>query len=97
LIKGGLLASSSEKSFLDEMQSLITQYIFISILDKDPMVGYKWFKSNRLSLISIPGAKVGAVKGLEMIVEKGKNLGSAPGQLEMLQKVAEKLEPLRGM
>ena len=96
LIKGDL-RPNSEKSFLDEMRALITQAIFISILDKDPMVGYKWLKTNRLSLFSIPGAKVGAVKSLELIVEKGKNLGSAPGQLEMLQKVAGKLEPLRGM
>ena len=97
LIKGSGLASSCEKSFLDELRSPITQAIFIAILDKDPMVGYTWLKSNRLSILSIPGAKVEAVEDLELIVEKGKTLGWAPGQLEMLQKVAGKLEPLRGM
>lgn len=84
-------------TILDELRSTITLAVFISILDKDPMVGYNWLKSNRLSMLSIPGFKVHAVEDLELIVEKGKVLGSPPDQLEIIQKVAKKLEPLRGM
>merc|ERR1712157_582273 len=84
------------KTFLEELRSTITQAMFIALLDKDPEVGYEFLKSNRLSMMSIPGFKGRFVEDLELIVEKGKRLGAPSDQLEMIQKVAEKLEPLRG-
>lgn len=87
---------SSDVSFLDELRSTITQAKFLALLDKDPMVGYQWLKSNRLSMMSVPGFKGRFVEDLELIVKKGKALGSPVDQLETIQKIAEKLEPLRG-
>jgi len=99
LIQSVRLASrdvSVNVEFLDELKSSITQAMFVALVDKDPMVGVEWLKSNRLSMLSIPGFKAGIVEDLELIVEKGKTLGSDPEKLEMIRKVAVKLEPLRG-
>jgi len=85
-----------EASFLEELRSTTTQAMFVALLDKNPQVGYDFLKANRLSFMSIPGFKGRFVEDLELIVEKGKALGSPADQLEMIQKVAEKLEPLRG-
>merc|ERR1712232_276854 len=64
-----------EPTFLDEFKSIIPQAIFIALLDKDPAVGYNWLKSNRLSMMSIPGFKGRFVEDLEAIVEKGPAMG----------------------
>jgi len=93
----GLAGLGENRSFLDEMRPTITQAMFMALLDKDPMVGLNWNKSNRLSMLSIPGAKASAVEDLELILKKGKALGCTPDELELLRKVAEKLEPIRGM
>merc|ERR1712176_477545 len=92
----GSTEDESESTFLQDMKSTITQAMFIALLDKDPMVGYQWLQSNRLSMMSVPGFKGRFVEDLELIVEKGKHLGAPSDQLEMIQKVSEKLEPLRG-
>merc|ERR1712176_362333 len=92
----GSTEDGSESTFLQDMKSTITQAMFIALLDKDPMVGYQWLQSNRLSMMSVPGFKGRFVEDLELIVEKGKHLGAPFDQLEMIQKVSEKLEPLRG-
>merc|ERR1712154_347098 len=84
------------RNFLEEMRSTITQAMFIALVNEDPMVGYRWLKSNRLSMLSIPGLKGRFVEDLELIVEKGNALGSDHKKLKIIQKVAEKLEPLRG-
>ena len=99
LIQSVRLASrdvSVNVEFLDELKSSITQAMFVALVDKDPMVGLEWLKSNRLSMLSIPGFKAGIVEDMELIVEKGETLGSDPQKLEMIRKVAAKLEPLRG-
>lgn len=100
LIQSVGISSSEDGSetadFLDELRSVITQAMFVALLDKDPMVGFKWLKTNRLSMLSIPGFKGRMVEDLELIVEKGQTLGSDPKKLKMIRKVAKKLEPLRG-
>jgi hypothetical protein len=97
LIKGtGIQTSITNHDFLADMRSIITQASFMALLDHDPMVGYNWLKSNRLSMFSVPGFKGGVVEDMHMIVSKGKMSGSPPDQLEMIQKIADKLEPLRG-
>ena len=53
------------------VQPFINLAIFIAMLDKDPMVGYNWLKSNRLSVFSIPGFKGHIVEDMETIVTKG--------------------------
>lgn len=78
------------------VEPIITLGLFLAIVDPDPMVGYNWMKSNRLSFLSIPGFKSGLLEDLDAIVEKGKVLGYPAGKLRMIKKMAEKLEPLRG-
>jgi len=94
LING--LSDKSDIDILDKLRSTINLGVFIALLDPDPMVGYNWLKSNRLSMYSIPGFKGHITEDLYMIVEKGKIFGSPPDQLEMIHKIAKKLEPLRG-
>ena len=77
-------------------EPIITLGLFLAIIDPDPMVGYNWMKSNRLSFLSIPGFKSGLLEDLDAIVEKGKVLGYPAGKLRMIKKMAEKLEPLGG-
>jgi len=98
LIQSMVLASSEDKEsiFLDDMRSTITQAMFVALLDEDSMVGYRWLQSNRLSMLSIPNFKGRFVEDLESIIDKGKDLGSDSKKLKMIQKVAEKLESLRG-
>ena len=96
LVKGLALSEVAEVDLLSELRSNINLAIFIALLDKDPMVGYNWLKSNRLSVFSIPGFKGHVVEDMNSIVAKGKELGSPADQLEMIQQVADKLEPLRG-
>ena len=93
---GSAVDGRSKSTFLQDMKSTITQAMFIALLDKHPMVGYQWLQSNRLSEMRIPGFKGRFVEDLELIVEKGKHLGAPSDQLEMIQKVVKKLEPLRG-
>merc|ERR1712232_495501 len=81
-------------TFLDDLRSTITQAMFFALLDKDPMVGLKWSKSNRLSMLSIPGSKTNSVEDLELIIEKGTTKGLPSEELEKLKKIVEKLEPL---
>lgn len=86
----------SNMDILEKLRSTINLGVFIALLDPDPMVGYNWLKSNRLSMYSIPYFKGHITEDLYMIVEKGKIFGSPPDQLEMIHKIAKKLEPLRG-
>ena len=94
LIKG--MVFKPENTFLEAQLSIINQALFIALLDRDPMVGYNWLKSNRLSAFSIPGNKVHLVEDMHTIVSKGSILGSPSDQIEISQNVAEKLKPLHG-
>jgi len=99
LVKGLELITYNEPggtNLLDELRSNINLAIFIAILDPDPMTGYNWLKSNRLSAFSIPGFKGHIVEDMNTLVAKGKQLGSPSDQLEMIKKIADKLEPLCG-
>ena len=97
LIRGlGIQSTDTTHGFLDGMRSAITQASFLALLDADPMVGYRWLKANRLSMFSVPGFKGSVVEDMEAIVAKGRILGAPPAQLNIIRKIAEHLEPLRG-
>ena len=97
LIRGlGIQSTDATPGFLDGMRSAITQASFLALLDADPMVGYRWLKANRLSMFSVPGFKGSVVEDMEAIVAKGRILGAPPAQLNIIRKIAEHLEPLRG-
>ena len=75
--------------------SLSTLAVFFSLVDKDPMVGYKWMKANRLSFFSIPGFKSGIVDDLSALSTQGKMLGFKEDEIEMFTLLHEKLLPLK--
>ena len=77
------------------IRSLSTLAIFLAIVDKDPMVGYEWMKSNRLSFFSIPGFKSGIVDDLNKMIEDGEKLGFTDNEIRMFKLLSGKLEVLK--
>lgn len=75
--------------------SLSTLAVFLALVDKDPMVGYKWMKANRLSFFSIPGFKSGIVGDLARLTTNGEKLGFSASEVEMFSLLHEKLQPLK--
>jgi len=82
----------------DNVQSTtITLAMVFAIVDRDPMVPYKWMKENRLSLLSIPGQKAGSCDDVRMLRSKGTKLGLREKDVGMLQVLGEFIKPLEGM
>ena len=79
----------------DLLRSLSTLAIFLAIVDKDPMVGYEWMKSNRLSFFSIPGFKSGIVDDLNKMIGDGEKLGFTDNEIRMFKLLSGKLEVLK--
>jgi len=79
------------------LRSLSTLAVFLAIVDKDPMVGYQWMKSNRLSFFSIPGFKSGIVEDLTKLIKDGKEIGFAENEIKMFELLRGKLEVLKNM
>ena len=77
------------------LRSLSTLAIFFAVVDKDPVVGYKWMKSNRLSFFSIPGFKSGLFEDLTKVVEDGEKLGFTENEIEMFKVLRGKLGVLK--
>ena len=75
----------------------ITLAVLFAIVDRDPMVPYKWMKENRLSLLSIPGQKVDSCDDVRMLRSKGKKLGLTEKDVGMLEVLGEFIKPLEGM
>jgi len=82
---------------MDEMHRPILNYAaFLSILNEDPMVGYKWLKANRLSFLSIPGEKCEVYENLVMMQSKKDVLGLTEDDIVLLDLLCEKVKPLKG-
>ncbi|CAB9518109.1 expressed unknown protein [Seminavis robusta] len=79
------------------MEPIKTLAVFLSILDKDPLVGHKWLKQNRLSFFSIPGFKGEVCENLHRMIEAKDNFRFSDEEVDKLKLLAEKLQPLQGM
>lgn len=90
-------SAAEGRNFLRDLQASITRSTFVALLDEDPLVGYEWFKQNRLSMIGIPGFPTNLVEDIEMVADKAKELGAPDADVARLRMVVEKLEPLRGI
>lgn len=77
------------------LRSLSTLAIFFAVVDKDPMAGYEWMRSNRLSFFSIPGFKSGLVADLTKVVEDGNKLGFTENEIAMFELLRGKLGVLK--
>jgi hypothetical protein len=75
----------------------ITLAMLFAIVDRDPMVPYKWMKENRLSLLSIPGAKAESCDDVRMLRSKGTKLGLTEKDARMLEILGKLIKPLEGM
>lgn len=69
---------------------------FLALFDKDPMVGYRWMKQNRLSFFSIPGFKGEVFENVCNIMEKREVLNLTDQDVALLAVLADKLKPLEG-
>jgi len=81
----------------DHLVSLPNLALFLALVDTDPMVGYNWMKSNRLSFFSIPGFKSGIVNSMGRLAKDGKKLGLAESDIIMCELLQEKLLPLKDL
>ena len=81
---------------LKQIEVLKVIAIFYAIFDKNPLVSYKWLKSNRLSTMSVPGVKAYVYEAIELMLEKEKMLGLTSGEAKMIALLADKLKPLEG-
>merc|ERR1719261_1883551 len=78
-------------------QATITQAVLLAILDNDPVVALNWLKSNRLSMMSIPGMKCESYEMIQVLLSKGTKLGLTKSDIQMLEVLSEEMEPLKGM
>jgi hypothetical protein len=92
LVHGYSLSGDSSRQ-LDPIKLLA---VFLVLLDKDPMVGYKWLAQNRLSFFSVPGFKCGIYEDLLEIAAKKKTFGISDSEAKLLLLMSAKLEPLKG-
>lgn len=78
-------------------QSILNLAMFLAIANnEDPMVGYQFLKTNRLSFFSIPGFKGGIYETLGLLVERSKLLGYTPNETRMFQLLRDRLQVLEG-
>jgi len=77
--------------------STITQALLLAILDKEPVVGLRWMKENRLSLLSIPGMKAESCDHVRMLRSKGTKVGLTEDDVRMLEVLGDVLTPIEGM
>jgi len=97
LIRGfDLNIGGAEVDFIDKLRPAINLAMFLALVHSDPIVGYEWMKANRLSFFGIPGFKGGVVESLCLFMEKKDILKVSESYLNIIQKLAEKLEPLKG-
>lgn len=95
ILKGIVFPFTLEEGTNQKLVSLLNQAIFLAIGDMDPMIPYKWLKSNRLSMLSIPGSKVKSYEQMEKMILNGKELGYSEGFIEMFRLLKTKLEILK--
>jgi len=80
------------------IQTSLNLALFLVIADVDIMVGYQWLKQNRLSFLSIPGFKCKIYETMKLLSEKEDGfLGLSSREIRMLDLLATKLVPLKGM
>lgn len=98
VIRGLTLKSPGKggEDVMEQVRTIVTLGAFLAVLDPDPMVGYNWLSSNRLSFFSIPNFKSHLVEDLCELVAKGEKLGYPSEEVKMIRRMVEKLEPLRG-
>jgi len=82
---------------LHDLMPLRQTALWLAFLDKDPKTGYKALKSNRLSLLSIPGFKLGIYEDMVGLVAKRAELGIPDRMAEMDAKLMARMEVLKGM
>ncbi|KAL9186979.1 hypothetical protein ACHAXT_010699 [Thalassiosira profunda] len=76
--------------------TLITTGLFCVLLDEDCTVAYNWLKSNRLSILTVPGNRIQISEDISLMASKAEKLGYSPGEAGMLSLLATKLKPLEG-
>jgi hypothetical protein len=79
-----------------QLDTLVVAAAFLSLVDEDPMVGWNFMKTNRLSSCSIPGRKVHLYESMISMVEKHTVLGLSEVEVQIIKLLAEHLQPLEG-
>jgi hypothetical protein len=98
LIRKYDLADDVTSNPAGQVDSLTTVAKFIALFDKeDPKKGLSWLSSNRLSMLSIPGAKGKAYETVELMLSKKHVLQLSETDVNQLNALEERLAPLQGM
>ncbi len=64
--------------------------------ERNILAGADWFRGNRLSLHSAPGAQLQIVETLEYLVDRATEIGMEPWDTAIARAMAKALERMRG-